>query len=247
MSMDRVITFLRTYKRPSILILCLVVFIPIILLVSRVTRLNQLNKNNTTTPEPTQAPFQIIATSPKDGTENVYPGEIILSFTTNVPIVSKNVFTVSFSPQLPNSYQVVSAFPTTMVKLQIIGGLALGTTYTVSVHDSSGQIISSWSFTTSQKAAESSSKGVITQDQEIMNKYYPLFQYLPYYGTGFTIKDYSDRLTLEVLQTQSEGPSDQKSLDEIKQEVNAWIKSKGVDPATHTINYINAASLHPDK
>lgn len=61
---------------------------------------------------------------------------------------------------------------------------------------------------------------------EDLNKYYPLFNYLPHKTDNYLI-GYSDSLTLIVVLKQD--------TPEIRQEVLDWISSKGVDPNTHKI------------
>lgn len=57
---------------------------------------------------------------------------------------------------------------------------------------------------------------------------YPLFDFIPYYGENYSI-DYLKPLVLEVIV--------KKDTAEIRQEVLDWIRSKGVEPATHQIEW----------
>ena len=59
-----------------------------------------------------------------------------------------------------------------------------------------------------------------------LNKYYPLFNYLPYKTNNYLI-GYSNSLTLIVVL--------KEDTPETRQEVLDWISSKGVDPKSHTI------------
>ncbi|RJR25583.1 hypothetical protein C4578_01260, partial [Candidatus Microgenomates bacterium] len=57
---------------------------------------------------------------------------------------------------------------------------------------------------------------------------YPLFDHIPYYGKDFSI-DYLKPLTLEVVL--------KKETQETREEALEWIRSKGIDPSTHKIEW----------
>lgn len=59
-------------------------------------------------------------------------------------------------------------------------------------------------------------------------KDYPLFDFIPYQTDNFTV-GYSRPLILSITL--------KKDTAEIRQEVLTWIRSKGVDPATHKIEW----------
>jgi len=174
--------------------------------------------------------FSITNTFPADGDTNIYPGEISITFDTSVPMRSQRDYSLEVTPSLTNPPALNSFFPTQKISYGIVGNLEKNTTYTVTVLNITGELVKQWSFTTSNETPESSSRQAkIEQDLAIKN-YYPLFYDLPYETNQFKI-DYTDRLTLEV---------DIKSgtKDAVSKMVDDWIISKGVDPASHTINYV---------
>lgn len=175
--------------------------------------------------------FQIIKTSPGNNETDVYAGEITISFTTNAEIASANEYGINITPPLPDYWKITNSYPTKKITAQVYGGLNTNTTYTVTVTDASGKKLYSWSFTSSNNPGQSSSGLVTDYEKTYYQKYYPLMDYIPYSTTDFKV-GYQSELTLKVLI---------KNLDiaKVKQEVIDWIKSHGVDPATHTINYIN--------
>lgn len=185
-----------------------------------------------TTSSSSQMTFQITETNPKDQQKDVYSGEIEISFTTNNDILSDKEFLLEITPSEPFSYNLINTFPTKKVVARILGGLQTNTTYQVTIKDKAGKLIYSWSFTTSSSPAEASSALMQKEEKQLIQKYYPLFDYVPYTSTDFDL-DTNGRLTIDV---KVKNPDIQK----VKQEVEDWIRSKGVDPGTHTINYINS-------
>lgn len=191
-------------------------------------------KNQGGTILPTAVPrssFLITSTVPTNNEVGVFPGEIEISFTSNVPIESQTDYSVFVSPQLLTKPLLKSTFPTQQVKYQILGGLNKNTEYTVVVKNRHSENVAIWSFTTSDKQPESSS-GLVRDMQEKLNqKYYPLFDFVPFKNENFSI-DYTNKLTLTVKIKKN-------NVSAIKQEVLGWIEQHGVDPSTHTINYQN--------
>lgn len=64
--------------------------------------------------------------------------------------------------------------------------------------------------------------------EPIITNNYPLLDYIPYKTPFFSI-DYTKPLTLQVVLV--------KDTSEVRQEVLDWIRSKGVDPSTHKIEW----------
>ena len=178
-----------------------------------------------------QSSFLITSTVPANNAVGVFPGEIEVSFTSNVPIESLNDYTIFISPQLTVKPKLKSPFPTQQVRYQILAGLDKNTEYTVVVKNRHSENVAIWSFTTSSEQPESSS-GLVRDIQEKLNQqYYPLFDFIPFKNENFSI-DYMGRLTLIIKIKKN-------NTDAIKQEALNWIKQHGVDPSTHTINYQN--------
>lgn len=177
----------------------------------------------------TQYPFSVVKTSPFDGETNVFPGEIQISIETDREIISPDSFSLSITPAIPYYWKVKNTFPTQEIVLQIYGGLAQNTEYTVEMTDNKQTPVYTWSFTTSAEEPENSSQLVKDQEEKEIKEFYPLFNDIPYEGTDFNI-DYTDKLTLLV---QIKNPDRER----VEKEVFDWIKRHGVDPATHQIIY----------
>lgn len=179
-----------------------------------------------------QKPFHVISTNPLSSQTGIPPGEIQISFTTDTYILSPLSFSVSFSPPLPYSYTLKTDFPSKTVIIQILGGLAQNTQYTISIYNQKHSFVYSWSFTTSGQQQENSSQGVKQKENSVLNSSYPLYNVVPFSNNDFNI-DYTGPNTLKVQITNS-------NVSMVKQEVINWIKSNGVDPNSQTLNYVNA-------
>lgn len=224
------------YKKILIIFSVLIVLIVVFSLIN--INNNQPLNNSTLTPIPNtphisqtmfQEKFSVLKTTPENGALNVAAGEIVISFTTDRPIMSKNSFSMDINPKLPNYWKITSSFPTNEATAQVYGNLALGTRYVVTVKDIKENEVYTWSFFTSNKPAESSSKLQYEEDKKTIINYYPLANNIPYETSKYSI-DYTGRLTLTVKVKSGD-------LETIKTEVNEWIKSKDISPATHTILY----------
>ncbi len=236
-------SFLQLHKKKiiiAVVVLLMLFTIGLLLLFSNKKEPISTDTSPKATPSITQPPqqksFEVISTFPQDKQQNVSNGEIIISFATNTPILSESAFTLSINPALPenHSLKVINTYPTEKVEVRVLGGFSPNTTYTFSVTDNTTQkIIKTWSFTTSSESAESAPQLLNEQQEERINKYYPLFDVTPHTTADYSI-NYTGRLTLEV-----QVKNKTKDLEEIKKEVTDWIRSNGVDPATHTINYTN--------
>lgn len=226
--MQSFFNYLSSHKKAAMAAFILVL-IPVLLFILRFFALPQQPfLPRVTAPTPVQQkPFSVVSTSPRDNEANVYPGEIIISFTTDSPIVSKESYSLGLNPTLKYSTEVLSTFPTTQIQTQILGGLDPSTTYTVSVFNSGGEIVHSWSFTTSSVVPESSSQLINKRDQDIIKTQFPLALEMSYKSSTVDM-DYSG--PLELSATVKNG-----AQEAARQEIETWIQSKGVDPKTHII------------
>lgn len=179
-----------------------------------------------------QKVFKVVETSPQNNAANVSNEEIPITFTTDVEIISEKGFSLEINPPLPHYYKFTNSYPTKTVTAQVFGGLQPNSTYTLVIKNQQGSVVYSWSFTTSPTPPQSTSGYVAEYEKRQAEQYYPLLDYVPYFSSSFDL-GYSDKLTLRVA---IKNPD----INEVKQEVEDWIRSKGVDPATHTINYINS-------
>ncbi len=189
---------------------------------------------NTTTPTviipATQKKFRVLKTTPANLENNVYPGEIKITITTDEYVISPKSFSLSITPSLPDHWEFSNSFPSKTLVVQVYGGLALNTEYSLALNDADGNAIYNWKFTTSSQTPENSTGAAREETEKLFNTYYPLIYDTPY-STGTFKIEYYDRLTFEVTVYG-------RDVEKIKQEVNDWVKSKGVDPSTHTFRYI---------
>lgn len=179
--------------------------------------------------------FHVLTTSPQNGQTNVSAGEIPITFTTDNPINSNKQFNITISPPLPFYWKITNNYPTNLVRAQILGGLKTNTLYTVKITDADNKPVYQWHFRTTAQPPVSSYLYVRDQAQKIIRNQFPLLPYLPFSNNDFYI-DYTgpNNNTLEV---DIENPN--ITSDQIKQEVNYWIRSHGIDPSTQKINYVN--------
>lgn len=218
-------------KHPKVSITLVVLSLLLLLLSVNATGTVPLPAQPTPTPTPlTQQPFRVTGTYPAPNETNVYPGEIQITANTNVPIVSKDAFTINISPKLPYYWELNNVYPTNTIAADVFGFMEKGTKYTVTITGKNNYFYS-WSFTTGEEAIESSSNLERVEEEAFIKKEYPLLDYVPYTTDDLTV-DYTKENTLEVNVFSSD-----LSEDEVKQIVETWIKEHGVDPSTQTINY----------
>ena len=60
---------------------------------------------------------------------------------------------------------------------------------------------------------------------------FPLYQYLPYATSDFEVTSYEQGKRLQVKVKIAD-------LNKVKAEVEVWIRGHGVDPSTHTVDYV---------
>lgn len=176
-------------------------------------------------------PLKVVSSDPYNNQIEVYPGEIEISILTNKQIKSSEDILLEFNPALSNYYKIINPFPSNEIKFKLFGGLKTNTKYHLTFKDKKGDTIYEWSFTTSNIQPESSSALVSDKELELKQKFYPLADHVPFRSSDFDI-DYKDDLFL-VVKVKN------KNTQSVKDAVISWIKSKGVDPNTHKIEYIN--------
>ncbi|HUW24574.1 MAG TPA: Ig-like domain-containing protein [Patescibacteria group bacterium] len=174
---------------------------------------------------------KIIRTDPADNQQNVYPKQT-LKLTFDRPISTEGWQIIpfpSFEFSVKNDKETLEVIP----KKE----LAADTQYKIEVKNSQDP---SFYFTFSFKTVPDllgPPPGGKTPSKEEVEKYYwdlsrktyeamPLFDYVPYKTENYWI-GYTRPLTLYISLT--------KDTPEIRAEVLDWIRSKGVDPATHQI------------
>lgn len=208
-------------------VIILIVSTTILFLIFTALTILSITSNNK---NPT-ANFKITSLTPKDGESNIFPGEIQITFTTDVPINREDYdLFIEPTPNLPT--KITNSFPTTQITHQVLGGLSKDTEYKITAINKHNKRETVWTFTTSNQQQESSPELLIEDQKNLNDNFFPLFEVLPYENKDFQI-DYSGKLQLIVKIKKNK-------VDDIKKEVLEWIRTQGVDPSTHTINYENA-------
>ena len=162
-------------------------------------------------------PLQVISASPLNGAENV-DLDVSLEIRFNR---EPTTFSVLSQPEIDYSLQTSNS----TVTLVLNQPLKPKTQYSLTVL-SQGKTIFAWSFTT-RLFTEGEA---IEEEIKITQKTYPLIDFVPYETENFRIA-YEDPLYLRVK-------IKKKNVSAIKKEVLDWIRSKGVDPQTHQIEWV---------
>jgi hypothetical protein len=174
---------------------------------------------------------KIIKTDPADNQQNAYPKQT-LKLTFDRPVSTKNWQIVPFpffEFSLKSDKETLEIIPEKE--------LTADTQYKIEVKNNQDpSFYFTLSFKTIPDLLGPPPGGKIPSKEEV-EKYYwdlsrktyeetPLFDYVPYVTENYIV-DYIKPLTLQVLLT--------KDTPQIRAEVLDWIRSKGVDPATHQI------------
>lgn len=67
-----------------------------------------------------------------------------------------------------------------------------------------------------------------TEIKKSFSEEYPLWDKLPYSGNGYRIEEYSQPLTLKIINKNAD-------IEEMLSEIATWMRKEGVDPETHQI------------
>lgn len=162
-------------------------------------------------------PLEVISTSPPNGTENVgLDVSLKVQFNREPEVVS-----VLSQPEIDYSLQPSN----TTLTLVLNQPLKPKTQYSLSIL-SREKVIFSWFFTTRLLTEDEA----IEEEIKITQESFPLIDYLPYETESSRIA-YEDSLYLLV--TIKKGDT-----EDVKKEVLDWIRSKGVDPQTHKIEWL---------
>ncbi|HVZ59082.1 MAG TPA: hypothetical protein VG935_05005 [Patescibacteria group bacterium] len=239
---DRPNFFKRYWLQLTLLIIAGILSLSVIILVITQNRTSNNSTSSPTTtatniPLPTsnqlvQQPFKILSTSPKDQEKNVFAGELVISLTTDVPIVASSSLSLEFTPPLKYYTKFISSFPTKTVMAQVLGGLDTNTRYSIAAKDKTGKKIYIWSFTTSSDVGQGHSALNSELDKQTFETYYPLEKYFPYSTNDYSL-GYVDHFKVKIT-LKHPGLNEDTILNEVK----AWVKSKGVDPSTHQFIFV---------
>jgi hypothetical protein len=227
--MERFLNYMQNHRKTALVAFVLIA-VPVIILVLRAfaPSVSQPRVPGVTVPTPlVQEPFTIASTTPRANETGVFPGEIVISFSTSSPIVSRDSFSYEIAPPLQYGSEVVSSLPTRTIQIQVLGRMQGNTRYTVTITNQQGETVHSWSFTTSGEVPESASRYINRRDENIIASDFPLALDLPYISNSVTM-DYSN--ALELTATIKSG-----TQEAAREEINRWIRSKGIDPSTHRI------------
>lgn len=172
---------------------------------------------------------QIIETQPKENDTQV-PLETKIIVTFDQKIAPDN-WQISFSPEL--SFTLITN--ENKLEIQPTAFLMEETKYLINIRNSQFKSFSySFSFTTVSKPTISPLKTGLgdpyfyNEIQKEVSDKYPLLKNIPFESENWWIT-YRGPLQLKVTL--------KKDTAEIRQEVLDWIKSKGVDPSTHKIEW----------
>lgn len=119
-------------------------------------------------------------------------------------------------------------FTENRLNLKLLEKLKPEEKYIIEIYHSSGEFLYSFSFETEKPTQTLSNPQFLPQKIEEMNQKYPLLPHLPLRSENFDI-DYLGPLKLQVLLKKG-----------TKEEVLNWIRSKGVDPTTHQIEWLSS-------
>lgn len=177
--------------------------------------------------------LKVVYTYPKDNEEQVPVNTVIeIQFDKNI---SLSQWTVSSSPifefnlKAENNKLTVSPKNNlkkdTPYKVEFTNKVYSNFYYTLSFKTSSADILPSVS-PVPTLPYKPDDPDFYYETKALIDKNYPLFDYVPYKTTDFSV-DYLKPNVLEVILI--------NDTPEVRQEISHWIKSKGVDPATQQI------------
>lgn len=158
--------------------------------------------------------------------------EVLLEF--NRPLISLSEVKISLSPQF--NYHVNFSKDKKTIVLDPVGPFNTNQTVEVVVFEAiKDQKIAEFKFKT--KNLQTNPRLIWERDQ-VVESNFPLIDFLPYQGEGFTVYGNNQTNSLDILVRKLE------DLNQIKTKVDSWIRSKGVDPRSQVLNWYSE-SLSP--
>ncbi|MFH1840904.1 MAG: hypothetical protein ABH807_02000 [Candidatus Shapirobacteria bacterium] len=175
-----------------------------------------LNKNQV--PE-----LKVVYISPEDKTSEIVLDQIFrIDF--NRPLADENEIVLIFEPIVNGQAALENKQQTLIFNHQ--EPLHANANYTLMIKNQKGQVLAQTTFATIQMQSD---PYIPYQIEEANRKYFPLLEWIPYNTENFSVY-YVEPLTLEISIQQGE----QKTIEP---KVIEWIRSHGIDPATHQIQY----------
>lgn len=173
-------------------------------------------------------PLTVLNVYPPNQTENVPLDLKTIQIGFNRPLKKTNEIKIIVSPAIDFNREENK----TVVLLKLKEKLKSGTIYGLEIQKMPAQIlIYSWSFKT--KEIMKTGRGDVTLFdffEKNTGENYPLAPFVPYHSQNFSL-DYIGPRHLQVVLKGEDKES-------IKEEVFAWIKSQGIDPSTHKIDFV---------
>ena len=169
------------------------------------------------------APPQVVFVSPSNHEENISTvSKIKIDF--NQPI-EKNEINVNLSP----STETLISFENNQKTLTLVPKKPFhsNTTYTIEVFNKNNKPLWRSFFTTEKLQGDPT---IPYESEKYTQTNYPLLEFIPYETESFSVT-YSQPLTLKV--TLKKG-----TKEIIESTVLNWIKSHGIDPSTHKIDWV---------
>lgn len=162
-------------------------------------------------------PLKVVSVSPFEGAENVaLDTSLKIQFNREPEVLS-----LMAHPEIDFSLGISH----TTATLVLNQPLKPETKYSLAVLYQEKEVFS-WSFTTRELTENES----VEEEVEMSKKSYPLIDFVPYETENFKIS-YEAPLFLQIEIKKGK-------VDLIKEEVLDWILSKGVNPATHKIEWL---------
>jgi hypothetical protein len=170
-----------------------------------------------------ETPLKVISVSPYNQEEKIsVSSPIKIEF--NRPLKNTGEVSILINPQIPT----ISTFENKRQTLILDhpGPFHSGTSYQITV-DQANQPLWSSTFATEKLEGD---PAIPYESEKFTQENYPLLVFVPYDSQNFYIT-YNGPLALKVIIKNG-------SIQTIGKEVADWIKSHGVDPTTHKIEYL---------
>jgi hypothetical protein len=171
----------------------------------------------------------VLATSPQDGAREVpIDDNITITFADAIP--SASLVKLVFTPALPNvEYSILTKFPAATITFDPLGLMGRNTSYTVRVvYD--GKEIDSFKFATQVAPPQQNDPGAVEYGEQITLEQYPLAKVTPY-DSPTAYADYYAPFKMDVRVKSG-------TKEAAKAEIDAWMIKNGVNPSTHTLNFV---------
>jgi len=176
-----------------------------------------------------QKALAVVNVSPENQSQNITAVRLDIAVDFNRPLKNQQEIQFNISPQINSlTFGLENGQQTLVVTSQ--EPLSANTVYSFEIKDKKNQLLSQINFKTEVLAGDPL---IPYQEKKDTAENYPLLQYIPYETAAFSVS-YSGPLALKVKIRQG-------NQKEIEKEVKDWLKSKGIEPSTHQIEFVAAA------